>query len=100
MGNQREKEGKQRKPRGPRWALWETLLVCHVVIAIRNKYAQGSSGPELMREYNRLYAELADDWLKQDHYGLPDRRVTVEESNQHRISLLTAAPEKLPFYVV
>jgi hypothetical protein len=58
--------------------LWETLLACHVVIAIRNKYAQGISGPELMREYNRLYAERADEWEKLDHYGLPDRRVTVE----------------------
>jgi hypothetical protein len=84
MGKQREKEkeGHQRKSRGPRWALWETLLTCHVVIAIRNKYAQGSSGPELMREYNRLYAEMADEWEKLDHNRLPDRRVTVEESGQ------------------
>jgi hypothetical protein len=93
---QREKAGKQRKARGPRWALWETLLACHVVIAIRNKYAQGISGPELMREYNRLYAELADDWLKRDHYGLPDMRVTVEESKQHRISDVTCSTRKTP----
>ena len=53
MGKQREKEGKQRKSRGPRWALWETLLACHVVIDIRNKFAQGMGGPELIREYAR-----------------------------------------------
>jgi hypothetical protein len=83
MGQQGEKEkaSKKRKARGPRWALWETLLVCHVVITIRNKFAQVMGGPDLMREYNRLYAELADEWDKNnlllDHYGLPDRRVSV-----------------------
>lgn len=98
MGKQREKEqeGQQKKSRGPRWALWETLLACHVVIAIRNKYAQGISGPELMREYNRLYADLADEWEKLDHYGLPDRRVTVEESKKHRISVVTCSTRKTP----
>jgi hypothetical protein len=42
MGQQGDKEkgGKKPKVRGPRWALWETLLACHVVIAVRNKFAQ------------------------------------------------------------
>jgi hypothetical protein len=64
MGQQgdKEKASKKRKARGPRWALWETLLTCHVVITVRNKFAQDMGGPELMREYNRLYEELADEW--------------------------------------
>jgi hypothetical protein len=102
MGQQGEKEkaSKKRKARGPRWALWETLLACHVVIAIRNKFAQGMGGPELMREYNRLYAELADEWDKNnlllDHNGLPDRRVSVEMSKEHRISAVDSSTRKTP----
>jgi len=78
-----EKASRKRKGRGPRWALWETLLACHVVIAIRNKFAQVMGGPELMREYNRLYEELADEWQKNDHNGVPDRRVSAAVSKQH-----------------
>ena len=102
MGKQgeREKASKKRKARGPRWALWETLLACHVVIAIRNKFAQGISGPEQMRECNRLYAELADEWGKNnlllDHNGLPDTRVSVEVSKQHRISSVDISTRKTP----
>ena len=98
MGKQseREKAGKKRKARGPRWALWETLLACHVVIVIRNKFAQDMSGPELMREYNRLYAELGDEWEKLDHYGFPDRRVAVEVSKEHRISVVDCSTRKTP----
>ena len=96
MGNQREKEVKQRKPRGPRWALWETLLACHVVITIRNKFAQDIPGPDLIREYNRLYSELTDEWDKLDHYGLPDRRVSVVVSKEHRISAVDSNTRKTP----
>ena len=100
LQGQKEKACKQRKARGPRWALWETLLACHVVIAIRNKYAQGISGPELMREYNRLYAELADEWEKNnlllDHNGLTDRRVSTSESKQHRISVVQSSTRSTP----
>ena len=98
MGQQgeTEKARKKKKVRGPRWALWETLLACHVVIAIRNKFAQGIPGPELMREYNRLYTELVDEWDKLDHYGLPDRRVSVEVSKEHRISAVDSSTRKTP----
>ena len=50
MGKQREKEGQQRKSRGPRWALWEILLAYHVVIDIRNKYAQGMT-KDFLRDF-------------------------------------------------
>ena len=102
MGQQgdKEKASKKRKARGPRWALWETLLACHVVIAVRNKVAQGMGGPELMREYNRLYEELADEWQKNnlllDHNGLPDRRVSAAVSNQHRISVVEISTRSTP----
>jgi hypothetical protein len=102
MGQQgdKEKASKKRKARGPRWALWETLLACHVVIAVRNKFAQGMGGPELMREYNRLYEELADEWQKNnlllDHNGLPDNRVSVEKSKEHRIAAVDSRTRKTP----
>ena len=100
MEGDREKASKKRKARGPRWALWETLLACHVVIVIRNKFAQGISGPEQMRECNRLYAELTDEWGKNnlllDHNGLPDTRVSVEVFKQHRISSVDSSTRKTP----
>jgi hypothetical protein len=92
----KEKASKKRKARGPRWALWKTLLACHVVIAIRNKFAQGMADPDLMREYNRLYTELAGEWDKLDHYRLPDRRVSVELSMQHHISTVDSSTRKTP----
>ena len=100
LQGQKDKASKKRKARGPRWALWETLLACHVVIAIRNKFAQGISGPEQMRECNRLYAELADEWGKNnlllDHNGLPDRRVSAVVSKQHRISKVESSTRSTP----
>ena len=102
MGKQGQKEQavKQRKARGPRWALWETLLACHVVIVIKNKFAQDMGGPEMMREFNRLYGELADEWEKNnlllDHNGLTDRRVSASESKQHRISVVQSSTRSTP----
>jgi hypothetical protein len=97
---EKEKASKKRKARGPRWALWKTLLTCHVVITIRNKFAQGMGDPDLMREYDRLYAELANEWDKNnlllDHNGLPDRRVSVEMSKEHRISVVDISTRKTP----
>ena len=102
MGKQGQKEQdvKRRKDRGSRWALWETLLVCHVVIVIKNKFAQGMGVPEMMHEFNRLFGELADEWEKNnlllDHNGLPDRRVSAAVSKQHRISVVESSTRSTP----
>jgi hypothetical protein len=60
--------------------------------------AQGMGGPELMREYNRLYEELADECQKNnlllDHNGLPDNRVSVEKSKEHRITAVDSRTRK------
>jgi hypothetical protein len=102
MGQQgdKEKASKKRKARGPRWALWETLLTCHVVITVRNKFAQGMGGPELMCEYNRMYEELVDEWQKNnlwlDHNSLPDNRVSVEKSKEHHIVAVDSRTRKTP----
>jgi hypothetical protein len=52
MGQQGDKEQarKKWKARGPRWALWETLLSCHVVITVRNKFAQGMT-KDFLRDF-------------------------------------------------
>ena len=67
MGHEgkKELEKKQRKPRGPKWSLWETLLAVQAVIAVRDKYAQGIGNAEMMREFNRVYMDLVDECEKQ-----------------------------------
>jgi hypothetical protein len=53
-----------------------------------------------MCEYNRLYEELADEWQKNnlllDHNGLPDNRVSVEKSKEHRIAAVDSRTRKTP----
>ena len=79
MGHQgdKEKEKKKLKPRGPSWRLWETFCGIRAVVSIRDKFAQGLDNAEMMREFNRLFAELVDecDKINQcvDHHGLQDR---------------------------
>jgi hypothetical protein len=86
---QKELEKKQRKPRGPKWSLWETLLAVQAVIAVRDKYAQGIGNAEMMREFNRVYMDLVDECEKQqqcvDQHGFQDRRVSAQMSKQHRV---------------
>jgi hypothetical protein len=55
---------KQRKPRGPEWSLWETLLVVQAVITVRDKYAQGIGNTEMMCEFNRVYMDLVNECEK------------------------------------
>ncbi len=56
--------------------------------------------PDLMREYNRMYVELSDEWDKNnlllDHNGLPDRSVSVEMSKDHHISTVDSITRKTP----
>ena len=72
-----EKQKKQRKPRGPAWRLWETRCVIRAVVSIRDKFAQVLGNAEMMREFNRLFAELVDECEKfnqcVDHHGFQDR---------------------------
>jgi hypothetical protein len=86
---QKELEKKQRKPRGPKWSLWETLLAVQAVIAVRDKYAQGIGNAEMMREFNRVYMDLVDECEKQqqcvDQHGFQDRRVSAQMRKQHRV---------------
>jgi hypothetical protein len=79
MGKQgdMEKEKKKRKPRGPAWRLWETRCAIRAVVSIRDKFAQGLGNAEMMREFNRLFADLVDECEKLnvcvDHNGFQDR---------------------------
>ncbi len=40
--------------------------------------------------------ELGGEWDNLDHYGLPDRRVSVELSKEHRISAVDRSTRKTP----
>jgi hypothetical protein len=86
---QKELEKKQRKPRGPKWSFWETLLAVQAVITVRDKYAQGIGNAEMMREFNRVYMDLVDECEKQqqcvDQHGFQDRRVSTQMSKQHHV---------------
>ena len=79
MGQQgdKEKEKKNRKDRGLSWRLWETRCGIRAVVSIRDKFAQDLDNAEMMREFNRLFAELVDECDKfnqcVDHHGLQDR---------------------------
>jgi hypothetical protein len=72
-----EKEKKKRKTRVPSWRLWETRCGIRDVVAIRDKFAQGLDNAEMMREFNRLFADLVDECenlnLCVDHHGFQDR---------------------------
>ena len=76
MGQQgdKEKEKKKSKVRGPSWRLWETHRGIRDVVSIRDKFAQVLVNTEMIREFNRLFAELVDecDKINQcvDHHGL------------------------------
>ena len=87
---EKEKEKKQLKARGPKWALWETHLAVDSVIATRDKFASGIGTAEMLREFNRFYEQCLEECEQRgecvDHNGLPDRRVTPVMSKQHRIS--------------
>ena len=69
-----EKEKKKRKDRAPTWRLWEKHCAVRAVVSIRDKFAQVLGNAEMMREFNRLFAELVDecDKINQcvDHHGL------------------------------
>ena len=77
MGQQGDKEKEKTKSRGPSWRLWETCCGIRDVVSIRDKFAQVLGNTEMMREFNRLFAELVDecDKLNQcvDHHGFQDR---------------------------
>ena len=93
-----EKQKKQRKPRGPAWRLWETRCVIRAVVSIRAKFGQGLGNAEMMREFNRLYADLVDECeqlnLCVDHHGFQDRflLLVIDHDDTH-IYVLSATVE-------
>jgi hypothetical protein len=64
-----EKEKMKRKTRGPSWRLWETRCVIRAVVSIRDKFAQVLDNAEMMREFNRLFADLVDECEKMNVCG-------------------------------
>ena len=79
-----EKEKKKRKARGPAWRLWETRCAVRAVVSIRDKFAQVLGNAEMMREFNRLFADLVDECEKLnqcvDHHGVQDRFLLLGET--------------------
>ena len=96
----KEKKKKQRKPRGPKWSLWETRCAIRAVIVIRDKFCQDMGNTEMLREFNRLLADLIEECHKSgqcvDHHGFQDRRVSLELCKQYRMSSVDSTTRNTP----